>query len=187
MPGCSRDDIPRAHSGTRSNQIPGNRYEETEYATLIHQRGGDCDCRKWVWRLCDGRVWPCPLQVIHMSKKLYLFYTPETAKAHVAFVCKWTHSPPPLTSHRVQSALHSVLTRVSSGIKEALRAEQKHSTCFLKERKHKRRGRLFLRWFKVLERKCAQNDNVDIPRVLLVLEIILPLLLDTLVLRYIIS
>lgn len=42
-----------------------------------------------------------------------------------------------------QSASHSVLTRVSRGIKEALRAKQKHSTCFLKERKHKRRQRLF--------------------------------------------
>lgn len=35
------------------------------------------------------------------------------------------------------------------------------------------REAFFLRWFKVLERKCAQNDSVDNPRVLLVLEITL--------------
>lgn len=37
----------------------------------------------------------------------------------------------------------SVLTRVSGGIKEALRAKQQSSTCFLKKRKQKRQGTLF--------------------------------------------
>lgn len=148
--------------------------------------GGDCQCRKWVWSSCDSRVWPFPLQVIHMSIKLYLSHTDtqEAAQAHVTIVCKvksqpdscrHTHKPP---GH--WSTLHSALTRVSRGIKEALRAKQKCSTCFLEERKHKRRGRLFLRWFKVLERKCVQNDCVDSPRVLSVFQITQLLQLNTL-------
>lgn len=41
MPEYSTVHINRAHSGTVSDQIPGNSYEETEYKMFLHQRGGD--------------------------------------------------------------------------------------------------------------------------------------------------
>lgn len=143
----------------------------------------DCECGEWVWSSCDSAVWPCPLQVTHMSTELYLSHTntQETTQAHVTFVCAakllsvWYRSCHQHTRRQAQSSSHSVLTRVSRGIKEALRAKQKSSTCFLKERKHKRRRRLFLRRSKVPERKCASNDSVDSPRVLLLLDITLQL------------
>lgn len=49
---------------------------------------------------------------------------------------------------------------MSRGIKEAL--GDKCGTCFLMERKHKRRGAPFLQSFKVLERKNEHKDFVTI-------------------------
>lgn len=53
--------------------------------------------------------------------------------------------PPHTRPHTYTHTLleQSVLTRVSGGIKEALRAKQQSSTCFLKKRKQKRQGTLF--------------------------------------------
>lgn len=78
------------------------------------------------------------------------------------------------TPHPAQGALYSLLTRVSSGIKEALRAKLKWSTCFLKEKSPKSRGRLFLRGFKVLANKWPKNDKTDNSRIVILLETALP-------------
>lgn len=116
-------------------------------------RGGDYECRKRVWSSCDCWMWPfSSAGDTHVHKALSLSHTPDTAQAHVTFVCElksWSYTGAASThTHKLsghQSTLHSVLTRVRRGIKEALRAKQKRSTCSLKERKRRRRGSLFPR------------------------------------------
>lgn len=80
---------------------------------------------------------------IHTGEYMYTQCTAHlcTCTEMCKYMCMYELPPP--SSHPAHSNVHSMLTRVSCGIKEAPRAKQKCSTCFLKERKHKSRGRVF--------------------------------------------
>ena len=127
-----------ARSQTRFQEIVTR---GTRNIQCIFTRGGDYECRKRVWSSCDCRMWPfSSAGDTHVHKALSLSHTPDTAQAHVTFVCELrsrsytgaasahTHTHTHTHTHKLpghQSTLHSVLTRVRRGIKEALRAKQK--------------------------------------------------------------
>lgn len=119
---------------------------------LLDERGGvvTSERRKWVWKSqCVCSMSPCPPQVSHMPRKLPLSHIMQKNLTSNICVRREVTACPELPPHtRPHTYTHtlleqSVLTRVSGGIKEALRAKQQSSTCFLKKRKQKRQGTLF--------------------------------------------
>lgn len=119
---------------------------------LLDERGGvvTSECRKWVWKSqCVCSMSPCPPQVSHMPRKLPLSHIMQKNLTSNICVRREVTACPELPPHtRPHTYTHtlleqSMLTRVSGGIKEALRAKQQSSTCFLKKRKQKRQGTLF--------------------------------------------
>lgn len=79
-----------------------------------------------------------------MSNKTVSSSDKHTRNLHMQHLCVCEVKSPSdtraATTHRPLGLVYlafSVLTRVSGGIKEALRDTQKSSTCVLKERKHK--------------------------------------------------